>query len=301
MPGAMKQVGDADGSRRGRHLDPCKQRMVVHNGVRQEDFINAATAEIERRSVVQAAPRAHAREQPIVLAVPKPVYARRRRIGGLGGLGRFLLLRGSGAAGRLRCGRRVWIPAFGRLLLRLDSGHAPTSRKNAPAIANRIPFRIRRRSILSFRAIGSTDCGQARKGCKGGKKISPGISSRAGGASSRRVGRLATTTTRDCIFSLDTTRAAAQNPRNFFRGFLVSGGPDDPSTRKKWRVIPEGEKRAVFAGMDCAMHQSGVRGSRPLAASIRLRRRTLQQLQRSAPQCSAAARPTPADASPFAG
>jgi hypothetical protein len=30
-------------------------------------------------------------------------------------------------------------------------------------------------------------------------------------------------TTRNCIFSLDTTRAAAQNPRNFFRGFPVEG------------------------------------------------------------------------------
>ena len=49
------------------------------------------------------------------------------------------------------------------------------------------------------------------------------------------------------------------------------------------------------------MHQSGVRGSRPLAARNRLRRRTLQQLQRSAPQCSASAGPTPADASSLAG
>ena len=49
------------------------------------------------------------------------------------------------------------------------------------------------------------------------------------------------------------------------------------------------------------MHQSGVRGSRPLAAGSRLRRRTLQQLQRSASQCSAADQPTPADASPLAG
>ena len=62
-----------------------------------------------------------------------------------------------------------------------------------------------------------------------------------------------------------------------------------------------GTKRAVFAGMDCAMHQSGVRGSRPLAARRRLRRRTLQQLQFAASQCSAAFKPTPADASPLAG
>src|SRR5579863_1281541 len=62
MPGAMKDVGDADGSRRRGHLDPRKQRMVVHNRVRQENFIDAATAKIERRSVVEGAPRADARE-----------------------------------------------------------------------------------------------------------------------------------------------------------------------------------------------------------------------------------------------
>jgi hypothetical protein len=49
------------------------------------------------------------------------------------------------------------------------------------------------------------------------------------------------------------------------------------------------------------MHQSGVRGSRPLAAGIRFSRRILQQLQLSASQCSAADQPTPADASAFAG
>jgi hypothetical protein len=124
MPGAMEQVGDADGSRRSRRLDPSKQRMVVHNGVCQESFINAAAAKIECRSVVQAAPRANAREQPIVLAVQKMVNAGRGRIGRLGGLGRFLLVRGSGASSRLWCGMRVWIPAFGRrLLLPPDRGH----------------------------------------------------------------------------------------------------------------------------------------------------------------------------------
>src|SRR5258708_7371943 len=78
MPGAMEEVGDADRSCRSRHLNPCKQRMVIHDGVRQENFVNAAPAEIESRSVVEGAPRANAREQPIVFAVPKSVNARRR-------------------------------------------------------------------------------------------------------------------------------------------------------------------------------------------------------------------------------
>src|ERR1700674_806832 len=53
MAGAMEQVRDADRSGRRRQLDPCKQRMVIHNGVCQENFIDAAPPEIERRSVVE--------------------------------------------------------------------------------------------------------------------------------------------------------------------------------------------------------------------------------------------------------
>src|SRR5450631_1744659 len=47
MPGAMKQVGDADGSRRSRHLDSGKKRIVVDDGVGQESFIDAAASKIE--------------------------------------------------------------------------------------------------------------------------------------------------------------------------------------------------------------------------------------------------------------
>jgi hypothetical protein len=36
-------------------------------------------------------------------------------------------------------------------------------------------------------------------------------------------GSICNRTTRDCIFPLDTTSAAAQNPGNFFREFLVQG------------------------------------------------------------------------------
>ena len=61
-----------------------------------------------------------------------------------------------------------------------------------------------------------------------------------------------------------------------------------------------GKQRAVFAGLDRAVHQPGVRRPRPLAACLRLRRGSLQQLQLSAPQCSATAGPTPAVASTLA-
>ena len=52
MSGAMKQVRDADGSRRGGRLNSAKQRMIVHDRVGQKDFVDAAAAEIRasRRS-----------------------------------------------------------------------------------------------------------------------------------------------------------------------------------------------------------------------------------------------------------
>ena len=122
MPGAMEQVGNADGSRRSRHLDPCEQRMVIHNGVCQECLIDAAVAEIECRSVVQGAPRGNAREQPIVLAIPKPVFDGDWPYAGFGSLGRFLLASRRGVASRLWRNGRVRDPAIDGLLLRLKSG-----------------------------------------------------------------------------------------------------------------------------------------------------------------------------------
>jgi hypothetical protein len=50
----------------------------------------------------------------------------------------------------------------------------------------------------------------------------PEISSSPGGTENDS-GSVCNHTTRDCIFPLDTTSAAAQNPGNFFRGFLVQG------------------------------------------------------------------------------
>jgi hypothetical protein len=103
MPGAMKNVGDSDGSCRSRRLDPCKQRMVVHNGIREEGFINTAVAKIQCRSIVQGAPPANACEPQIVFAIPKSVNDGYRRIRSLGVFTRFLLARRSCATSRLRC------------------------------------------------------------------------------------------------------------------------------------------------------------------------------------------------------
>src|SRR5215471_8596587 len=97
-------------------------------------------------------------------------------------------------------------------------------------------------------------------------------------------------------FLLTPQETRRRIPETFSVARPFQGDPAGKITR-----CPRGGKFAVFAGLDGAVHQSGVRGSRPLAAGVRLRRRTLQQLWRSAPQRSAAARPSPAAASSLAG
>jgi hypothetical protein len=52
----------------------------------------------------------------------------------------------------------------------------------------------------------------------------------------------------------------------------------------------QGGPRALLAGMDSAVHQSGVPGSRALVARRRRTRGALQQLRRAATQCTAAHR-----------
>ena len=229
--------------------------MVIHNGVRQEDFIDAAAAEIECRSVIQGAPRANAREQPIVLAIPKAVNAGRKRIGGLGSARTFSFGPRERRYQPVAVRKARLDPCFRPVAAAPGPRTRAASKKNAPAIAHRIPFRIRRLFRPFVSRIGSTDCGQARKGCKGGKKISPGISSLTGRERPGARWPFGNPTTRNCIFSLDTTRAAAQNPRNFFRGFPVRGDRSgSPRHGKNGASFQRGRKRAVFAGMDCAMH-----------------------------------------------
>jgi len=98
-------------------------------------------------------------------------------------------------------------------------------------------------------------------------------------------------TTIYCIFSLDTTRAPAQNPRNFFRGLPVQGDRNGlPGTvrfqrragtvhrmRKKSRVIPEGEKA-------CSICRDG-----PCSASIRNARLAATGCGRLTPEENSAA------------
>jgi hypothetical protein len=223
MPGAMEDVGNADGGRRSRRFDSRKQRMVIHDGVGQKNFIDTTAAQIECRSIVKRAPRSDAREQPIVLAIPKTMLAAHKRFGGRRSLGRFLLIRGRVATTNWLRGRRsVWIPAFGRLLLCPKRGHARKKEKYTSRRAPH-PFPHRNTSGPFVSRIGRKDCGQARKGCKGGKKISAGNFVPMRAEQRAACGSLRNHTTRYCIFSLDTTIVAAQNPRNFFRAWLVRG------------------------------------------------------------------------------
>ena len=59
MPSAMENVGHPDGSGCRRHFDPRKQRVIIHNRVGQQGFINPAPSEIERRGVIERSPGAH--------------------------------------------------------------------------------------------------------------------------------------------------------------------------------------------------------------------------------------------------
>src|SRR5579864_2009884 len=253
MAGAMEQVGDADRGSRRRHLDPSKQRMVIHNGVRQEDFIDAAPPEIKRRSVIQGAPRANAREQPIVLAIPKTVNAGRMRIGGLGSVGTLLLVRGSGATCRLRCGRRVGIPGIGRLLLRLNRGY---SREQKKCSRHREPHPFPHRKMFSplVSRMGSTDCGQAWKGCKAGKKISPEIFFSDRPKRAGRVGGLATPPLGIVSFLLTPQERRRRIPATFSVRIWSMGPERFTVNGKNGASFHRGRKRAVFAGMDGAMH-----------------------------------------------
>ncbi len=250
VSGAVKQVGNSHGSRRCSHLNSGEQRMIVHDGVCQEGFVDAAMANIECRSVIQCATPNNCCNQPIVLAVPKFVHTGHKWLCGWRCPRCFILFRGIGAAGRLRCIWRIRIPAIRGLLLRACHGCCREQKKCSRDYAqNSIPQTT---ASLPYNShIGSTDCVQARKGCKAGKRIPRDIFHLPEGQSQGTF-CFCNRTTRNCIFSLDTTRAGEQNPGNFSREFMVQG-----TATEKARVIPEkheGGKRAVFAGMDRAMY-----------------------------------------------
>ena len=48
MPGAVKNVRDTDRGCRGRDFDPREERVIIHDRIGKEGFVDAATAEVER-------------------------------------------------------------------------------------------------------------------------------------------------------------------------------------------------------------------------------------------------------------
>jgi hypothetical protein len=90
--------------------------------------------------------------------------------------------------------------------------------------------------------IGRRDCGQAPKGCKGGKKISPGIFPMTGQRVPKRVGRLGTPPLGIVSFLLTPQERRRRIPATFSVGFWSRGTGTVHWERKKSRVIPEGEK-----------------------------------------------------------
>jgi hypothetical protein len=73
MASTMKQVRNPDGCSRARRFDSCEQRMIVDDRIRQEDFVDAAPAKIQRGRVIEGAPRAHGCKPQIICAIPKTV------------------------------------------------------------------------------------------------------------------------------------------------------------------------------------------------------------------------------------
>src|SRR5580765_6438967 len=71
MAGTMKQVGNSDGRSRARRFNSCEQRMIIDDRVRQEDFVDAAPAKIQRGRVIERAPRAHGCKPQIICAIPE--------------------------------------------------------------------------------------------------------------------------------------------------------------------------------------------------------------------------------------
>ena len=98
---------------------------------------------------------------------------------------------GSGVARRLRSIRRIRIPLFGRLLLRMNHGNSREQKKRSGDHAqNPIPHT----KVFNpfFSRAGCTDCVQAPKGCKGRMEISPGFFPPAVRSAGRRVDASAT-------------------------------------------------------------------------------------------------------------
>ena len=150
---------------------------------------------------------------------------------------------------------------WGGVARRADCGDGREQKKIGMKSAQLIRFRHSTTSVLFVCSSGSTDCVQGLKGCKGRKSEFGGKSGRVIWRRGKKAsGPFFNRTTSNCIFSLDTTRAAAQNPRQLFPRVC---GPLRPG-RKKSRVISEGEKSVQYlpgwSGVQCINPECAARG-----------------------------------------
>src|SRR3979490_3159928 len=112
VAGTMEQVGGADGSPRRRRFDPPKKRVVVHDRVREENFVEPAPAEIQRRRVIEGASSAYSRKPHVIGPIPETVSRLRRACLRSGSCNLSCCL---GLVCALDfCGRRLLRPGFGR-------------------------------------------------------------------------------------------------------------------------------------------------------------------------------------------
>ena len=110
--------------------------------------------------------------------------------------------------------------------------------------------------------VGRTDCGQAPKGCKGGSRFRREfLNGEAEGVRPVR-NTVCNPPTTYCIFSLDTTRLPAQNPRNFFRGFPVQGTGWVTASGKNRASFQRGESVQYLPGwtVQCINPECAARG-----------------------------------------
>lgn len=68
---AVKQIGRRHRNARSRRFHRRERRVIVHQIVRQQNFLPAALPHIQRRKIIQGARRADSREEPGILLVPE--------------------------------------------------------------------------------------------------------------------------------------------------------------------------------------------------------------------------------------
>ena len=73
---AVKHIRDTDRDDGRSRFDRCEGRVIVHNLVGQESFVEPAAAKIQCREIIERARSSHGRKQKTVFAIPERVIGR---------------------------------------------------------------------------------------------------------------------------------------------------------------------------------------------------------------------------------